>query len=139
MYNGKCTLLRKAAFGVPVFFGVHKSISASKNNPTKMGSGNMTNWKEQAKALFFIDKLKITEIAEKTGISRKSISKYIHSLPEFEDEAAIRSKDSEVKRAEYKRNWDKKNRPNRYSVINADTLRREHDMAAAILSKEKYH
>ena len=30
-----------------------------------------------------------------------------------------------------------KNRPNRYSVIDGDTIRREHDVAAAILSREK--
>lgn len=99
----------------------------------------MKGWKERAKALFFIEKMKINEIAHITGISRKSISKYIHSLPEYEKEAEARSKDSEAKRKEYKRNWDRKNRPNRYSVINGETIRREHDMAAAILSREKYY
>ena len=99
----------------------------------------MKEWKEQAKALFFVEKMKIGEIADITGISRKSISKYIHSLPEYEAEAEARSQSSETKRKEYKRNWDRKNRPNRYSVVNGETIRREHDMAAAILSREKYY
>lgn len=99
----------------------------------------MENWKEQAKALFFIEKLKITEIAQKTGVSRKSVSRYIRSLSGYAEEAEKRSKDSELKRREYKRNWDRKNRPNRYSVINGETIQREHDTAAMILSREKYH
>ena len=53
--------------------------------------------------------------------------------------AEKRSKDSELRRMEYKRNWDRKNRPNRYSVINGETIQREHDTAAMILSREKYH
>lgn len=98
----------------------------------------MENWKEQAKALFFIEKLKIGEISEITGISRKSVSRYIHSLSGYAEEAERRSKDSASKRKEYKRSWDRKNGPNRYSVIDGDTIRREHDVAAAILSREKY-
>ena len=99
---------------------------------------NFKSWKEQAKALFFIEKLKIGEISEITGISRKSVSKYIHSLKEYQNEAERRSKDSVSKRKEYERRWDRKNRPNRYSVVDGDTIRREHDVAAAILSREKY-
>ena len=99
----------------------------------------MKNWREQAKALFFIEKLKITEIANKTGVSRKSISRYIHSLCGYAEEMEKRNNDSELKRREYKRNWDRKNRPDRYRVINGETMQREHDVAAMILSREKYH
>ena len=99
----------------------------------------MREWKERARALFFVEKLKISEIAKMTGVSRKSVSKYIRSLPEYADEAQRRGKNAEQRRREYKRNWDRKNRPNRYSVVNGETIRREHDVAAMILSREKYY
>ena len=99
----------------------------------------MREWKERARALFFIEKLKIGEIAKMTGVSRKSVSKYIRSLPEYADEAQRRGKNAVQRRTEYKPNWHRKNRPNRYSVVNGETIRREHDVAAMILSREKYY
>lgn len=99
----------------------------------------LKHWKEQTKALFFIEKLNITEISNITGVNRKSISKYLKSIKGYTDEIERRKNENLDKRKEYKRNWDRKNRPNRYSVVNGETIRREHDIAAAILSREKYH
>ncbi|OUQ56344.1 hypothetical protein B5E58_10880 [Tyzzerella sp. An114] len=96
------------------------------------------NWREQAEALFFIDKKSIKEISVEIGVSRKSISKYLNSLTTYNDERNYRKIINQKKRKEYKRNWDSENRANRYSVIDKDTIKREHIMAVSILSREKY-
>ena len=49
------------------------------SNPTKMGSEKMNDWKTRAKALFFIDKLNIVQIADVLGISRKTVAKNANS------------------------------------------------------------
>lgn len=111
-----------------------------KNNPTKMGSEKMEDWKARAKALFFIDKLNIVQIAEIIEVSRKTVAKYLSSLEEFNDEKEARKLLNKDKRKDYKREWDRKHRRNTISGnITGDILRREHELAVIELSREKYH
>ena len=42
-----------------------------------------------------------------------------------------------AKRKEYKRQWDRDNR-SKSDTVTAESMRREHDVAAMILSHEKY-
>jgi len=94
-------------------------------------------WKEEAVKGFFEDHLTIEEIAAGTGVSRQSISGYLKHLPGYQEEKARRKAANEVARKEYKR---AKNREYRaMGAVTAETIRREHDVAALILSREKYH
>lgn len=95
-------------------------------------------WREQSKALFFMEKRTIKEISTMIGKSEKSIGKYFKTLPEYEKEKQQRKKQNKQKRKEYQRQWDRENRKNRYNKINGESLKREHDLAAVILSRERY-
>lgn len=95
------------------------------------------DWKERAEALFYVEKKNITEIEALLGISRKTLSVHLSSTDGYREERERRKRENAVGRKEYKREWDRKNRFTG-NVINAETIRREHDVAAVILSREKY-
>lgn len=66
-----------------------------------------------------------------------SVSGYLKRLPGYKDERDRRKRQNAAARKEYKR---EKNREYRaMGAITAETIRREHDVAALILSREKYH
>lgn len=96
------------------------------------------NWREAAKRLFFDAQKNIKEISAITDISRKSISDYLRTLPGYAAERQRRKTETAQKRKDYQREWDRTHRQARYTVINGETIRMEHDMAARILSREKY-
>ena len=112
------------------------SITASKNNPTKKGSDKM--WQERAKALFFMEKKSIKEISKMIFKSEKTIQNYFKKLPEYKQEKEKRKKENRQKRKAYQKQWDRQNKVERYTNINGESLKREHDLAAIILSREKY-
>lgn len=94
------------------------------------------DWKEQAAEMYFSNSSSINDISAKTGKSRQAVSGYLKTLPGFEDEKARRKKLNQDRRKEYKR---MKNREYRIPMgITVDTMKREHDIAAMILSHEKY-
>ena len=94
-------------------------------------------WKEKAGSLFFESGKRIGDIAAYLGISRQSVSGYLKQLPEYEAELALRKEAGTEKRKEYKK---LKNREYRCCMaVTGETMRREHDVAAMILSREKYH
>ena len=95
-------------------------------------------WQEQAKALFFIEKKTIKEVSQDIYKSERSIRQYLKTLPQYKKEREKRKTENREKRKTYQRQWDGENRKNRYNRIDAESLRREHDLAAIILSKEKY-
>lgn len=100
----------------------------------------MNDWQMRAKALFFVDKLNIVQIADIIGVSRKTVSKYLSSLEGFEKEKQQRKLFNKDKRKDYKREWDRSHRRNTISsTVSGDTLRREHELAVIELSREKYH
>ena len=96
-------------------------------------------WKDKAKKMYFEDKLTITQIADIVDISRKTVGKFLASLPEYEMEKQNRKDANKIKRREYQREWDRKNRNTINSRVTSDTMRREHEIAVRILSSEKYH
>lgn len=95
------------------------------------------NWKDIAKKEFFVNQRAITDIAKLTGISRKTVGKYLVSLSGYRAEKEKRKQQNVEKRKEYKRQWDKNNRSHSKDVT-AAILKREHDIAARILSYEKF-
>ncbi|MGL4790980.1 MAG: hypothetical protein ACRCW1_06165 [Anaerotignaceae bacterium] len=98
----------------------------------------ISEWKDKARELFFEKGYSIRKISEEINISRRSISKHLNSLQGYKEEHNNRKALNKEKRKEYKNNWDKKNRPNRYTTITADTMKKEHEKAVSILSHEKY-
>lgn len=98
------------------------------------------DWREQAKALFFIDHLGIKEISILIRKSRETVSRYITECEGYQDEMAFRKVQSAENRKEYQRNWDRSNRSQRYSntAISKDTIKREHEIAVKVLSSERY-
>lgn len=94
-------------------------------------------WKEEARKGFFESNLSITEIASQTGISRQSISGFLKRLPGYREERERRKTTNAEARREYKRNKNREYRA--MGMVTEETIRREHDVAALILSREKYH
>lgn len=95
-------------------------------------------WQERAEALFFLEKKSIVEIEKELQVSRKSIGAHLKNCPGYQRERERRKMENAVKRVEYKRNWDRRNRSFSAGPVTEETIRREHDVAAMILSREKY-
>jgi len=121
------------------------SLFASKNNPTKIGSNVIEGcdkmgekWQERAKALFFMEKKSIREISTIILKSERSVYSYFKNLPEYKKEKEKRKNTNKQKRKKYQRQWDRQNRGDRYTSISRESLKREHDVAAMILSAERY-
>ena len=93
-------------------------------------------WQEQAKALFFIEKKTIKEVSQDIYKSERSIRQYLKTLPQYKKEREKRKTENREKRKAYQRQWDRVNR--RYCMVNGESIKREHTIAAIILSKEKY-
>lgn len=108
----------------------------SKIRGQKCKAGEKMPWKERAKEMYFESGMRVGDIASYLEISRQSVSGYIRSLPEYGAERERRRKAGAIQRKAYKR---KKNQQYRkQDGVTGETLRREHDMAALILSREKY-
>lgn len=100
----------------------------------------MSDWKEAAAEYFFHEKKSINDIAEATGISRQSVSSYLNQYPGYHEERSLRKQRNAEKRRHYKRNKNKEYRSNAAvsMAVTKETLKHEHDVAAAILSAERY-
>lgn len=105
-----------------------------------MGSDSVNDrkWKQQAVFLFFVEKKSVVEISDSLKISRKTIGNYLNSLPGYQTERQRRKADNAVKRKEYQRIWDREQRSERYTRVDGDSLRREHELAVLLLSRDKY-
>lgn len=99
----------------------------------------MKDWKEETKELYFDKKLKINEIAVRTGKSRQSISGYLKTLAAYQEEKEFRKNENQIKRKVYKREKNREYREAYRNRVTADTMKREHDIAVMLLSHEKYH
>lgn len=94
-------------------------------------------WKERAREMYFESGMKVGDIAAYLSVSRQAVSGYISSLPGYRPERERRRQAGAARRKEYKR---KKNQEYRHQdSITGETLRKEHDVAALILSREKYY
>lgn len=97
------------------------------------------NWHEKADRLFFTEKLKISEIAVITGVSRRRVSERLRKNEGYEAERKRRMEENAQRRREAKREYDKKRRKTLTDwAVTAETMRIEHDTAARILSYEKF-
>lgn len=90
------------------------------------------DWKTEALKLYQTGS-KITDIAKRIGKSRKTISKYINSLPDLTAINAARRDAGIKKRREYKRNWKR-----RSSDVDAALMKRQHNIDVMVLSRERY-
>ena len=97
----------------------------------------MGNWRKKAEEMFFNDGLEINDIAVLLDTSRRSIQGYLSTCTAYKHEKEKRSTAKREKRKEYKRQWDRDNR-SKSDTVTAESMRREHDIAAMILSHEKY-
>ena len=103
----------------------------------------MKGWKKGAYEMFFQRNMTINQIAEELKVSRQSISAYLKTVPDFQKEKESRKLANGIKRKEYKRGKNQEYRARKSSSltggITAETIRREHDLAALELSRERYH
>ncbi len=101
----------------------------------------MKEWQKEAERYFFRHHLKMGEIAELTGISRQSISEHLKGCPDYEKEKKYRKAENKSRRREYKTQKQRAYREEASVAIQVtgESLRREHDIAAMILSREKYY
>lgn len=96
-------------------------------------------WKKDAFRMFFQDGMGISEISGEIGISRQSISAFLKKQSGYGKERQKRKEASAARRKEYKKQKNREYRCAARDGVTAETMRREHDMAAAILSREKYY
>lgn len=93
-------------------------------------------WKERAREMYFESGMRVGDIAVYLDVSRQAVSGYITPLPGYQTERERRRQTGATKRKEYKR---RKNQEYRHQDrVTGETMRKEHDMAALILSREKY-
>ena len=93
---------------------------------------NKKDWREDARRLYYEEHLKIVTVSDMVEKSRQTVSSYLQSIPEWEAEQERRKLESAKRRKRQKRFWEMLHRtePN---------LKREHEIAVCILSREKYH
>lgn len=99
------------------------------------------NWGDEAERLFFICDKTIVEIAEELSLSRKAVGGYLKTCAAFSAEKERRKRKNAAGRREYKREWDRTNRRNPFQLGNGEreSLKREHETAAIILSRERFY
>ena len=98
----------------------------------------MESWKEKA-AAYWNDGLRVEDISVLLEVSRQSISAYLKTLPGYAEEKARRKRESAARRREYKTEKQRQYRAvSGIMAVTAETMRREHDLAALELSREIY-
>lgn len=94
----------------------------------------MENWNEKALNLYSEGK-KINEIAEELKLSRKTISKYINSLP-CSALAQVKSQRKEISLKRRKK--QKKAYRDSTSDVQKAQLKRQHEIDVLVLSRERF-
>lgn len=98
-----------------------------------------SNWKEKSER-YFKDGLHISDIAALLGVSRQSISAYLKGLPDYAGIKEQRRQDNRKRRRAYKTEKQRIYRAEGVTMaVTPETIRREHELAAIELSREKYH
>lgn len=99
----------------------------------------MNDWKKKAVEYYFESHLALNEIAALLEISRQSIAAYLKQHPDYQQEKTRRKQQHAAGRRAYKTQKQREYRAGINMRVTGETLRREHDMAAAILSREKHY
>lgn len=99
-----------------------------------------SNWKEKA-SKYYMDGLKISDIALLLDVSRQSVSAFLKSQPGFLQEKERRKKENARKRRIYKTDKQRSYRAEQgiSLQVSAETMKREHELAVLELSRERYH
>lgn len=98
-----------------------------------------TEWKKKAEACY-LDGLGISETAALLGVSRQSISAHLKGCESCRAEKERRKQENAARRRAYKTEKQRQYRAaGGMTAVTADTMRREHDLAALELSREIYH
>ncbi len=102
--------------------------------------GEKKDWKEMSETLFFRDHMKIGDICRRVGRTRKYVSGHLQGCSGYGAEKQYRKSRQEEKRRQYQAEWNRSRRRESFASgdVTADTLRQEHDVAARILSSERY-
>ena len=95
-------------------------------------------WREKARSLFFDGRKSIVEIEKELQVSRRSLSGFLQGCTGYGEERERRKQEHAARRTKYQREWDRQHRSFCAGVVTGDTLRREHDLAAVELSRERY-
>ncbi|MCM1304582.1 MAG: hypothetical protein NC305_13370 [Lachnospiraceae bacterium] len=96
-------------------------------------------WKNDAFRMFFWEGKGINDIADATGVSRQSISGFLKQQEGYHKEKQRRREAGAARRKEYKKEKNRQYRSAARDEVTPETMKREHDMAAVILSREKYY
>lgn len=98
------------------------------------------DWKKKADS-YFHDGLKISEIALLLNVSRQSVSAYLKTLPDYKEVKEQRKKENAKRRRIYKTEKQRTYRAEDSLImaVTPETVRREHELAAMELSRERYH
>lgn len=96
-------------------------------------------WREDASRMFFREGRTINDISDAIGISRQSVSACLKQQPGYGSERQKRKDSNALWRKEYKKQKNREYRSAMQDEVTAETMRKEHDMAAAILSRERYY
>lgn len=99
----------------------------------------MGDWKKKAEEYYFESHLSISDIAALMEVSRQSVSASLKQHPGYWKEKERRKQEHAAGRREYKTRKQQEYRNRIDMSITGETLRREHDIAAAILSREKHY
>lgn len=94
----------------------------------------MGNWKKVAEEMY-ADGKKINDIAATLQLSRKTVSKYINSLP---CSVMTQVKEKRKKMSMERRKEQKKSYRKNELHFEGVSLRRQHDIDVMVLSREKY-
>lgn len=98
-----------------------------------------SNWQDKAGS-YYRDGLKISEISLLLDVSRQSISKFLKTLPDQEQIRQQRKAESLKNRRKYKTKKQKMYRAAASILaVTPESMRREHELAAIELSRERYH
>ncbi len=95
------------------------------------------DWKNKVKFLYFVDKKNIKQISALVGVSRQSISAFLKTLSEYENEKRLRKEHNSIKRKEYKKEKNREYREVYRMRVTPETMRREHELAVMELSRER--
>lgn len=97
------------------------------------------DWKDEARMQYFDYKMSINEISRITGKSRKSVSAFLNSLSNFSLEKDKRKQENNIKRSiKAKEHMRNKRKETHQNIVDGHLLRRDHETAVSILSRERF-
>jgi len=97
-----------------------------------------SDWRHQAEVSFFSEGKTIVKTAQQLGVSARSVSAYLNSLPHYPAEVE-RRKEANRNRTDYYREHKRAKRKSLEVPITGESLRQEHETAVRILSREKFY